>query len=434
MDAALLAVAPASPSLAAAPPSGRPARPPAETLTEAAAVELALRNSVGARRVLAGLDVAAAEAAGLARPADPGVEGEYLPGEAGESRVGLEVPLTELLVTPARARFARAAVDAHQLDATSELARLGLEVRYAYHAVQAAAALRDLAAQSLEAYRAADAAATALFEAGNLSGVELARHRTASLLAEEALTRRALQLAAARADLAALAGLDPAADAWGVSPDLVEAPAGAASVDRPDAASDGPSLREQAAGMRLEMASRGVTLARVDAWVPELHVGPIAAWDAVERRWSVGAAATLELPIFGARAAGVRVASANSGLAELGVEDAGLEGRSAVARATAALALTAAAADRCSRETVPSARRLRDEVQLQYNAMQVGIFDLLAALQLELEAQARCVEWSRDYADALADSDALARGVTPRFRAAMSPSGATVPQQTHGAH
>jgi outer membrane protein TolC len=62
------------------------------------------------------------------------------------------------------------------------------------------------------------------------------------------------------------------------------------------------------------------------------------------------------------------------------------------------------------RVVVPARKRVVDQTLLQYNAMQVGIFQLLEARRGQLDAELAAVEARREYWTAKAAFDALLAG------------------------
>jgi outer membrane protein TolC len=82
---------------------------------------------------------------------------------------------------------------------------------------------------------------------------------------------------------------------------------------------------------------------------------------------------------------------------------------------------------------VPARNEVMRQTLLQYNAMQVGVFQVLQARQQELDTELAYVETLREYWSAKAALDALLAGHTPAFAVMASPraSGASV---TAGGH
>jgi outer membrane protein, heavy metal efflux system len=64
---------------------------------------------------------------------------------------------------------------------------------------------------------------------------------------------------------------------------------------------------------------------------------------------------------------------------------------------------------------IPAQRRVLDETLLQYNAMQVGVFELLVAEQALLDVQLAELEARAEYWIAEAALEALLAGVRPQL-------------------
>ena len=88
-------------------------------------------------------------------------------------------------------------------------------------------------------------------------------------------------------------------------------------------------------------------------------------------------------------------------------------------RARAAFAQTSAAYERARHYydvLLPIRQQVLEQTQLQYNAMQIGAFQLLVAKQQQIETAAAAIDGLRDYWLARAELDQLMNGAMPSRR------------------
>ena len=108
----------------------------------------------------------------------------------------------------------------------------------------------------------------------------------------------------------------------------------------------------------------------------------------------------------------------------------GAQARSAAARLTQARATV----QQFENVMLPLATRVVESSQLQYNAMQISAFELLADRRRELDLTQAHIESLRDYWLARAAIDALLAGASPALTLPTSSLSARVPAASSGAH
>jgi cobalt-zinc-cadmium efflux system outer membrane protein len=166
--------------------------------------------------------------------------------------------------------------------------------------------------------------------------------------------------------------------------------------------------------MDLPHASRGGPVRAGEGWVPEVHAGVSAERDVESgANWSVGPAVSIVVPIFYQGQGEARVALAEMRQVQHRYADAAVRIRAA-ARA-AASRLEAASKNRINYKDVllPLRQQILDETQLQFNAMIVGVFQLLQAKRDQIETARGYVEALREYWIARAEVDQLLAGRLP---------------------
>lgn len=376
------------------------------------AVRIALLNNRELRATLREVGVARGELLQAGLLPNPLIEASLAPERNTDIEIRVEWDVAGLILSPLRADIASAALDAARYHAASATIETGYMTRAAFHSVQAAEERLAISQRTLDAMTAARDAARALAGAGGIRALDLAV-REAELEEERVhVAELELDVVISREELQRLLGLHGAETSWTVAAPLADAPAD--PVDSPDlerAALDASlSLREMRSDM--ERIGRRVGLARVEGVLPELLVdvhtllGNPGGTDAVVFGGGVG----LRLPIFD-RGDGLVAAYEH----EL---DAALEryiGMAINVRSTArearARSMSARARARHYADVVLVARQhLVDETLLQYNAMQVSVFQLLEAIRTLQESQLAAVDARREYWTATAALGAVLAG------------------------
>jgi cobalt-zinc-cadmium efflux system outer membrane protein len=301
-----------------------------------------------------------------------------------------------LFTLPLRKRAAEESFEAAKLRVSDAVLRLSTEVRIVYFNAAAAEQLTALCKEYLDAQRVAASLSSRQRTAGNISALEealqldtydsgrlqLARAEAAATEAREALTR--------------LLGL------WGHAAFFRVAPMPLIPEKEPSL--DG--LEARAIRQRLDLAAalhernaRAATLALVRGAgaVPFLDIGAIAERDSGEGFWSAGPSIALELPVFDQGQA--RVARAESALRqqERRMEQLAIDIRSQVRVGKSQVVADRNVVEFYRAVLLPQRMRITGESLLQYNAMQVGLYQLLSAKQSELNASREYVEAIRDY-------------------------------------
>lgn len=130
---------------------------------------------------------------------------------------------------------------------------------------------------------------------------------------------------------------------------------------------------------------------------PELAGGAAAEYEGPEDKWTAGPAIAIGIPIFDWGQA--RTAAGRHSLRRLWNEYTALaiEVRSATRAAKYRLRNARRQSEYYRRVVVPLAEQITAETQLRYNAMQLGVFQLLQAKQREIDTRRKYILAQRDY-------------------------------------
>jgi cobalt-zinc-cadmium efflux system outer membrane protein len=381
----------------------------AAPLTPETAARLAVVNNHGVQAAYARLGVAHGELVHALRVPNPRADGAVRFRRAGapDLEILATLGLSELAFLPLRSEAAHASFEAERLATVGFVVELAFDVREAFFAYQAAEQVLELDQSVLAATQAAADAAAHLHEAGNLTDLDLANERAFAEEARVALRRSEVARSEARAHLSELMGLAPDSEWTAATTRLPEPPADELPLSQLERRALAQSLDLAVAKQRAAAAGKRVTAAEVEGFVPELRAGVSARR---EGDWGVGPAATLEVPLFYQGQGLTEVArSERREQQELG---ASLTFAIRTAARTAAERLTAARANALEYRDVllPLRQRVLDQSELQYNAMALGVFQLLAAKRDEVQTARAYVELLRDYWTARAEVERLEAG------------------------
>lgn len=411
-------------------------------LTADAAVQVALLNNRRLQATYEDLAISQAELVQAGLLSNPVFDAAVqLPIDGGPTKVELTLVqnFLDVLFIPLRKKAAAAAFEAAKLRVTSEVLGLAGQTREAFYDVQAS----QQTVEMLEHVVASTAASLELMqrlrEAGNV--------RELDLHTEQAMHEQArLELAAAQATLAesrerlnVLMGLWGARLDWTVTDRLRDLP------PPEDAVSDDlereavrRSLDLAAARAEIDQLHETLGLTRAASILPEMELGPTAERE--EGEWSVGPAISAAIPIFDqgqARSAG---ASARLRQRRHDFAATAVEVRAAARLAAQQLHTARRIAEHYRDVMLPLRQRITDATQLQYNAMQLGTFQLLEAQRNQIAAARGYIEALRDYWIARSRVELIRAGHVPEtnfeinINTGRAATGSTGPNADEGEH
>src|SRR5262249_40027696 len=128
---------------------------------------------------------------------------------------------------------------------------------------------------------------------------------------------------------------------------------------------------------RLEAIAHRTGLALVEGWLPDITVDMHVEQD--EDIWEVGGGLGFTLPVFDRQQGRLGAYEAEFDALTERYQGEAIRLRSAARRARNVVLSAHARAKQYQEVIVPARARVMSQTQLQYNAMQVGVFQLLAA-------------------------------------------------------
>ncbi|MCE4557761.1 TolC family protein [Roseateles cellulosilyticus] len=371
-----------------------------EPLSADAASTLALQNNRALQARLARLGITAADVADAGRLPNPGFRFSRLTrGDTVELERGWHVDLARLLALPLVRGAEQRRLQAAQQATAADVLTLAADTRRAW--VRAVAAEEALAyrRQVLDAAEAGAELARRMQAAGNFNALARAREQAFETDARLALARAEATRLSTREQLVRLMGLEDGAALRLPAhlPELPEAPRDPRDVEAQALAQ---RLDVQAARLALEQAGRQLDAARLTRWVSMLELGTVrnsSNQEPTQRGWEVA----LELPLFGPGP--LPKAEALAREATHTAADVALQARFEVRQALGLYRSAYDIARRHRDDAVPLARQVADEQLRRYNAMLIGVFELLADARAQVAAVSAAQEALRDFWLAQAD-------------------------------
>lgn len=385
-------------------------------LTADDAVQIAMLNNRDLQAIYTELGVAQADLvqAGLFRnPILDAAAFFPLNGVRPDFQINVVFSFLDALYVPLRKRVAAARFEEAKLQVTGAVLDFALQVRTAYYVHQANEQMLELRRTIVQALTASLEVSRRLHEAGNITDLDLARDR--ALAEASKLTLRSTEIAVrqSREQLNSLMGTWGAETEWEIDgrlPDIQAQPMQVNGIERVALAR---SIDLSHARQRIIAAGQQLGYDRATALVPAMDVGPGAEWEDKEKGLEVGVVLAVPIPLFDQGQARIGRAVAELRRAQQEYYALGVRIR-ATARAVQERMLGAQDRALYYRDILlPLRERIVNEAQLQYNAMQIGIFQLLRDREQQIETGVAYVETLREYWLARADLEQISSGRLP---------------------
>lgn len=409
----------------------------AQPLTIDAAVRLALLNNRELRATLREVGVARGQLEQAGLLPNPELEVEVTPRQASldHARIELavEYDLTSAILAPLRERAAAADHEAARYRAAGATLDLGYAVRAAFYAAQASQQRLAIVNQGLDAFAAGRDAARALFEAGNTPELDASTQEAVYEEARVTAAQIEMELIERRERLQRLLGRSGSAATWQIQGEIPGADETLNLPTRAEARALSASIELAEMRRRMEAAAGRAGLARTQGLLPDISVG--LRGEREDEAWQLGAGLRLTLPLFDRKQGAAMASEAEFDSLLERYHGLAIDIRSAIREARSRLSIAHLRARHYKNVVVPARRRVVEQTLLQYNAMQIGVFQLLEARRQELDARLAEVEARREYWTAKAAFEVLlsgrrAQSITPTSVAALS-SGAGTSEGGH---
>lgn len=392
-------------------------------LTEDAAVKIAILNNRTVRAELARLGVASAELvqAGLLSNPVLSANAKFFDGGT-EIEVGIVESFLDIFFVSARKRVQESELEATKARVAREIVGLVYGVRRAFVHVRAAQRLVNVEREILRAAQASVDLMGELHRAGNVTDPQLTAEQVALTGAKLAVAQAEAGSRDAREPLNVLLGLWGESTTWSIEGTLEDDVTRSFDLDRVETRAITASLDIAELRAKATAHARRAGIIRWEAALAPAEVGVVAKREVGSSEWGLGPELGFSLPVFdsGSPRSAAVLAEIEQSLAELVVL--GVEVRSAARRLRERLIALSDQASFIRAEQLPKANQLVRETLRNYNAMQIGAFDVLVAKQQEIDAARSYVETLRDAWIARLDLEELLAGSLNEERIAAQPS------------
>lgn len=358
-------------------------------------VQIALLNNHELQATYEEIGIAQADVieAGLLRNPLFSIERRW-PGQALEAE--LVSQFVDILFLPLRVRAAKAQLEAAKARVGNEILKTAAEVRAAFYEHQGNLQLGDLGVEIEKATAASAEAALQLHQAGNTRDLDLANEEALHVQAKLDLAKGQALAVESREKLNKLIGAWGDQTNWTIAPRLPDPPR--SEIRLSGLESRAIEQRLDLAMLRLEALGQARTLgfARVQVIADQFEIGGRYVGE-IDGMHSTGPRIRIPIPLFnfgqGAKA------RTEAKLRQLQQRYLGLavQIRSDVRLARDRMLNARTIVDYSRATVLPLRHRVVEESQLQYNGMQISLFDLLRAKQEEVNAARQSVEAQRDY-------------------------------------
>ena len=364
-------------------------------LTAESAVQIALLNNHTLQATYEELGIAQADLveAGLLRNPIFTFERRF-PGQAAE--IDLLKEFIDIVLLPLRKRIAAAQFEAAKLRVGHEILKTAAEVRAAFYEHQGDQQLVDLRKTVAEATERSAETALKMKEAGNLRNLDLANEQATHAQAKIELAKAQSEAVQSREKLNKLMGAFGAQTNWTVASRLPELPGGEVSTSQLESRAIQQRLDLAAARQQFIAEARARGIARAEAILKKAEFGAHYERE-IEGTYSIGPSVNVPIPIFNQGQPASARASAKMRQAGQRYLALAADIRSDVRAARDKMLLSRRQVEYFKSTALPTRTRVTEESQLEYNAMQIGPFQLLQAKQEEVKTGAESVEALRDY-------------------------------------
>ena len=388
-------------------------------LSLASAVQIALLNNATLLATYEDLSVAQADIvqAGLLR--NPVFSASITTAERDNLDPNLVFGVTQdfldLLMLPARKTIAASQFEAVKMRVASAVLELAANVRAGFFSLQGALQIVEMRRLIAESARASADLATRQHDAGNISDLSLATEQGLYEQIKLDTARSEADVLEARERLTRLMGLWGMDTAWKIANRLPDLPPAEISLERLESLAVAQRLDLDSLRRETQSFSHALSLMRSTRWTPGIGVGVDVARLRTGRQIVAGPNASVELPIFDQHQAAVARLEAQVRASELRYTALAVDIRSEVRVARGRVILTRRIVERYRTVLIPLRERLVALSQQEYDAMLIGVYQLILAKQNEVSAYREYIEAARDYWLARSDLERAVGGhIGPR--------------------
>ncbi len=385
-------------------------------LTADGAVQIALLGNPMLQSTYESLGIAQADVvqAGLLENPRFGASVQFpLMGGLRRVDLGISEGFLSAFLIPAKKRMAEAELERVKLEVSQAIIDLATRTKVAYYNLVAARQMLAIGRAVLEGAEASAELAQRQSDAGNTGELASATERAAYERVLLDVARLEGHAGEAREDLIVLLGLfGKQATSLKVREKLDELPAADPPLDDLEQKAIADRFDVAAARRASEVTARAIDLAKAGRYTAVFDLGVESSREA-DGHWFLGPSGGVTLPIFDQGQAMIFALEARKRAADQRLFAIAIDARSDVRRQKTRVLLSRQIAERYRTALVPVTERVVALSQQHYDAMLLGVYQLILAKREEAEAYRGYVESVRDYWIARTELDRAVGGRLP---------------------
>lgn len=368
-------------------------------LTCEEAVQIALLNNPKLQATYEKLGIAQADLvqAGLLRNPVFDAEVHFVGGGIGTgTNLNIFQDFIDLFQWPLRKRIASSAFESTKLDVANSVLEVASEVKHIFVLLQGAEEMLNLRRTIVEGLSASFEVTKRQHQAGNITDLDIAAENSIYARAKLELSQAQLDVAQEKEKLNLLLGLWGNDTVWEVSSRLPDLPNEEISPKGLETLAVSNRLDLQAAKHEVEALGQRLGLVEAYRLIPEFTLGIDIEG---EGKSSIVAGPNFQflLPIFDQGQARIAGAEATLREAQKRYIALALQIRSEVRTARNSMLAARARAEYAKKTLLPISQQVVQQTQLEYNAMLVGVYNLISAKKEEIEAGSTYVASLKEY-------------------------------------
>lgn len=363
-----------------------------------AAVEVALLNNRSMQAVYEELGIAQADLVEAGLLDNPVIAGGARFAERAEPLPSFSIAheFLSLLMLPARKKLAKAEWEQRKLRVAHAVLEMAAETKEAWFEAKSAELAAAMHREVVGAARAGADLAIRQFDAGNISDLQLAMEEELLEQAKLDLAEAEEHVAASRERLNRLLGVWGEDTGWKLIAEMPRIPDAEPKLDLLEGVAIRRRLDLAADRQGAAIVARALGTTRAWRFVPGLEVG-VEVEKEDDGVYHSGPHVALTLPIFNWGQARVARLEAQRRQAENELVARAIEVRSEVRESRDRLVRSRHRVVYYRDTLIPLRERIVKLSQLRYNAMLLGVYDLLRAKQNEIDTYRSFIEANRDY-------------------------------------
>jgi cobalt-zinc-cadmium efflux system outer membrane protein len=347
--------------------------------------------------------------------------------------LGITQSFLDALLIPAKKKVAAAELESATFRVGSAVLDLAARVGKAYFIAVAAEQTLSLRRTIAEAEQASTELTQGQRDAGNISDLTAASQRVLSDQARLEVVRAEAERASAREELTRLMGLWGGEVAWTSVDRLPEVPAQEPVLEHLESRAVAERLDLATIRSEIQALNYAVNLAKTSRWTGIIDVGVDVA-RLNSGTIAVGPRGSIELPIFDQRQATIARLEARLRASEQLLAARAIEIRSEVRDARNRVLYARQAITKYQSDVIPHREQVVALSQQQYDAMLLGVYQLIQAKQSEIAGYREYIDAVRDYWIAKTDLQHATGGRRTPPATSPTPPSSDQPNEDHSTH